>query len=79
MPGVTLAEIVGVGMPPRVESQEPLGVIDGLVVIVVIAFAFWLSARFVAWAETKVELWQLLSEIRREYRQDRPPPGASHH
>jgi hypothetical protein len=75
MPRFILAELVGVGLPPRVvESREPLGFIDGLLVVVVVALAFWLSVRFVAWVETRVELWELLREIRREYRRNRPPP-----
>jgi hypothetical protein len=74
MTGLPLAQLVGIGMPPSVESQESLGFIDGLVVIVAIAIGFWLSARFVAWINARVELWELLREIRREYRRDSPPP-----
>jgi hypothetical protein len=74
MTGLPLAQLVGVGMPPSVENQEPLGFIDGLVVIVAIALVFWLSVRFVAWIDARVELWELLREIRREYRRNRPPP-----
>jgi hypothetical protein len=61
-------------MPPSVESQESLGFIDGLVVIAAFALLFWLSARFVAWINARVELWELLREIRREHRRNRPPP-----
>lgn len=74
MTGLPPAQLVGVGMPPSVESQEPLGFIDGLVVIVAVALVFWLSVRFVAWINARVELWELLREIRREYRRNRPPP-----
>jgi len=79
MAGTILAQLVGVGMPPSVDSQEPLGFIDGLIVIVAIALVFWLSVRFVAWIESRVERWELLREIRREYRKDRPPRQTGHH
>ena len=79
MTGLSLAQLVGVGMPPSMESQEPLGFLDVLVLMVAIALVFWLSVRFVAWIETRVELWELLREIRREYRRNRPPPRHTRH
>jgi hypothetical protein len=71
MTGLPLVQLVGVGMPPSVDSQEPLGFFDGFVLIVVIALVFWLSVRLVTWIEARVELWELLREIRREHGKDR--------
>lgn len=77
MPRLPLAQLLVVGMPPRADSQGPLGFIDGFVLIVALALLFWLSVRFVMWVEARVELWELLREIRRDYQRNRPPRGQS--
>lgn len=79
MSGLSLAQLVGVGMLPSVNSQEPLGFLDGFVLIVVIALVFWLSVRLVTWIEARVEPLELLRDIRRVYRRNRPPRQTGRH
>jgi hypothetical protein len=66
--------LIGVGMPPSVRDQEPLGLIDGLIVVGVLVLAFWWSVRLVAWIDVKLSSRQLFREIYREYRKHRPKP-----
>lgn len=72
----TLTGLVGVGMPPSVQSSEPLGLVDSIVVIVILVLAFWWYTRVVIWLEVKITSRQLFREIYREYRKRRPRPGG---
>ena len=76
------AWLVGIGIPPTIQDQEPLGFVDGLLVLGTMVLAFWLSVRFLTWIEAKLESRRLVREIYREYRKHRSRPrgpGDSKH
>jgi hypothetical protein len=57
---------VAVGLPPKVPEGEPLGWLDGLFVVALVALAFYCSVRLVTWVDVKLSSLQLFRELRRE-------------
>ena len=72
MSRLSLAGLVQVGVPPRVDDSGPLSFAEGLILVAAMATMIWLSVRVVAWFDVRFASWELLREIRRELRKHSP-------
>lgn len=57
---------VAVGIPPKVPDGDPLGMMDWILVVGMLALAFYCSVRLVTWIEVKMSSLQLFRDLRRE-------------
>ena len=67
---------ISVGMPPRVPEGDALSLLDGIVVIGILALAFYCSVRLVAWLEVKLDALALFNDLRRELGIGGPRPSC---
>ena len=64
--GLDISSWVAVGIPPKVPDGDPLSMVDWILVVGMLAFAFYCSVRLVTWIHVKISSLQLFRDLRRE-------------
>lgn len=64
--GLDVLGWVAVGVPPKVPEGDPLSMLDGILVVWIVAISFYCSVRLVTWIHVKISSLQLFRDIRHE-------------